>query len=200
MQQAELSKAAPVFTTDWFSNNIPALTASLASVRDRPVRFLEIGSWEGRSTLWFLQHLHELSTFSCVDTFRGGVEHQGSTSLVNLRPRFESNLADHKKRVTVFEGKSHEIVRTLPLDHYDVVYVDGSHEAPDVFIDTALVWLVTKPGGIIMFDDYGGGQHGESPAELKTSPKRAVDAFLAVFKGRVELIHNGYQIHVKKLQ
>lgn len=49
------------FTTDWFTINIPNLTVLFDGCNERPVKALEIGSWEGRSTLWFLENalMHE---------------------------------------------------------------------------------------------------------------------------------------------
>ncbi len=38
---------------------------------------VEIGSFEGRSTLWILENLlrHPDSRMHCIDTFAGGAEH-----------------------------------------------------------------------------------------------------------------------------
>ena len=46
--------------------------------KDRQLQVLEIGSFEGASTTWMLDHLldHPESTMVAVDTFQGGMEHQ----------------------------------------------------------------------------------------------------------------------------
>lgn len=49
------------------------------------------------------------------------------------------------------------------------------------------------------FDDYGwtvGKQKGFDDEVMR--PKLAIDSFLSVYKGRYEIIHHGYQVHIKK--
>ena len=41
------------FTADWFSGNVPVWSALIEQVR--PVRILEIGSYEGRSAVFAIQ-------------------------------------------------------------------------------------------------------------------------------------------------
>ena len=36
----------------------------------------------------------------------------------------------------------------------DVVYLDASHANPDVYVDLVGLWLVLRPGGLIVCDDY----------------------------------------------
>ena len=87
----------PEFTTDWFSPNIPqweSLFTATGWDPDQPKTVLEIGSFEGRSTLWILERLlrHPDSRIHCIDTFEGGVEHDaGHTD--GLYDRFRANLA-----------------------------------------------------------------------------------------------------------
>ena len=45
----------------------------LAPLRKTPVRIVEIGSWEGRSALFFLKYL-PYSRIVCIDTFQGTAE------------------------------------------------------------------------------------------------------------------------------
>jgi hypothetical protein len=58
------------------------------------LRVLEVGVFEGRSTTWLLENFcrTEESTIVAVDTFQGGIEHQGM-ELGSLRARFEQNIA-----------------------------------------------------------------------------------------------------------
>jgi hypothetical protein len=42
------------FTNDWFTGNVPDFIASLAHLRATAVKVLEIDSFEGLSTTWFL--------------------------------------------------------------------------------------------------------------------------------------------------
>src|SRR3954468_24495430 len=71
----------PQFTEDWFSGHVPhwerLFFGELEWKPDAPRRLVEIGCFEGRSTLWFLENLlrHPESRIVCIDTFNGGTEH-----------------------------------------------------------------------------------------------------------------------------
>src|SRR5689334_1832948 len=45
-----------VYTTDWFSHNIPNWEKYLSAFNAGPVKYLEIGSWEGRSANFIAKH------------------------------------------------------------------------------------------------------------------------------------------------
>src|SRR3954463_16488374 len=62
-------------TTNWTSTNYQLWASILAPHREEPLRILEIGSWEGRSALFFLNFLPH-ATILCVDTFAGSIEHR----------------------------------------------------------------------------------------------------------------------------
>ena len=57
------------FTEDWFTNNIPTWNKVLGNLRNKPVKFLEIGSFEGRSATWALENIltHKDSQLYCID-------------------------------------------------------------------------------------------------------------------------------------
>lgn len=61
------------FRTDWFTPNIPPI---YRAIEGRQInRILEIGSYEGLSTVWFAKALSPDGEVTCVDTFEGSVEH-----------------------------------------------------------------------------------------------------------------------------
>lgn len=187
----------PTFTTDWFSGNIPAISQSLAQLcpAAQVHRILEIGSWEGRSTLWFLEHC-PCATVACVDTFEGGDEHQGSASLVGLEARFRNNVAKYADRVIVHRGVSGDALFGVGAPgSFDVAYVDGSHTSWDALTDIVLSFQLLRPGGLMLIDDYGGGDPGNL---LPTSPRPAVDAFLHIMQSKISVLHFGYQVHLQK--
>ena len=61
-------------TSDWTSPHLPQWEKLLADKVDVAASVLEVGSFEGRSALFFLQYLPK-STITCVDIFGGDVEH-----------------------------------------------------------------------------------------------------------------------------
>ena len=72
---AKVKKINAMFTEDYFSQNIPSWDA-LFSVWE-PKRILEIGSFEGRSTSYWIERLKDEPSgeIHCVDTWLGGEEH-----------------------------------------------------------------------------------------------------------------------------
>jgi hypothetical protein len=187
----------PIFTTDWFSCNIPAISETLSKHgQTGQVQILEIGSWEGRSTVWLLERYPD-ATIACIDTFEGGQENQGSTSLNGLEERFRSNICVHADRVKIHKGNSGDMLFQVgPPNTFDIIYVDGSHTSWDALVDIIISFQLLKPGGIMMIDDYGGG----NPANiLETSPKPAVDAFTNIMGCKCRVLHVGYQFHIMKL-
>lgn len=185
------------FTTDWFTGNVGNLTLLLQEYTQRPdVRMLEIGSWEGRSTTWFLTYLPH-ATITCVDTFQGGVEHAAMTERHGIEDRFLHNIQPFQDRVTVRKGNSVEQLYGLVPNTYDLIYVDGSHEAPDVLQDVIMSFPLLKVGGIMMMDDYAGSDT-IAPDQRLHHPQAAIDAFLDIFKEKIEVIYVDYQVYVRK--
>jgi predicted O-methyltransferase YrrM len=179
------------FTFDGVSTNAKIWSTHLREFNGKPnVAALEIGSYEGRSALWFLANIltHDTSTITCVDLFDDDID---STFNDNVK----ASGLDHK--ITKLKGDSKVVVRNLKKN-FDFVYIDGSHIAKDVLIDAVLAWDLLKPGGIVIFDDYG---FIRAPADNQSNaliPKLAVDAFLLAFRHHIDVLHQDYQVIVKK--
>lgn len=77
---------------------------------------------------------------------------------------------------------------------FDIVYVDGSHMRDDVMVDSILAWRMVRPGGLLIWDDYGGG--AGKPARERVSP--AVDSFLAWHMDEYIELHRGYQVIIQR--
>jgi Methyltransferase domain len=187
------------FTSDWTSSNYPTWVSLLAAYRKRALRVLEIGSWEGRSALFFLNFLPHCRLW-CVDTFKGGEEHQTDPELALLIPgieqRFDANVVEFGDRVVKINMPSVIALSQLGISgaKFDIAYIDGSHRSADVYSDGVLTWLMIVPDGIMIFDDY---RWTYKPG-THSNPKLGIDAFLRAFRGQYRLIHDGYQIAIKK--
>ena len=188
------------FSSDWAAAHFFTWSELLHGLRDKPVRILEIGSWEGRSALFFLNFLPR-SRIVCVDTFGGNVEHHADDHFAKLalksEAQFDANLVAHSDRVEKFVGSSATVLPELGIAgrRFDLAYIDGSHMAADVYRDAALTWPMMQRGGIVMFDDYE-WDHMAKDAER---PKVGVDAFLAAVDGQFREIHRDYQLIIGKL-
>jgi predicted O-methyltransferase YrrM len=186
----------PHFTTDWHSHNIPHWRRILDRYKGQPnVRALEIGSYEGRSTVWLLENIltHPTARIDCIDTFEGSVEHvRMGLDLKDLHVQFLMNINPHREKVSVFTGSSQGILRDrwLELGPYDFIYIDGSHAAADVLEDAVLSFRLLKVGGLMIFDDYAWKDGGPSEYD---NPMRGVDAFVHAYGDQLKRIHMDYQ-------
>jgi predicted O-methyltransferase YrrM len=160
---------------------------AMASYKGKPgLRYLEIGVFEGRSMMWMLENILTDPTSSAV-----GID----PFLADYKDRYRANLtkSGHESRVTTIVGYSQVELRKLPLDSFDIIYVDGSHTASDVLEDAVLSLRLLKRRGTLIFDDYRwSGLEKLEPPENR--PERAVEVFYAIYGKQFEVIHNGYQV------
>jgi predicted O-methyltransferase YrrM len=199
MQQQSDSMDKYDFTCDWLWYHIDSWKQAMGHLVGQPVRLLEVGSYEGRATVWLLGNVltHEDARIDCVDVFHDeGNPCVGVTYAEGYASRFDHNIraAFGETKVHKIRGRSQEVLRGLPLDHYDAIYLDGSHLASDVLEDAVLAFRLLKPDGVMIIDDYEWNVHLD-PLSI---PKMAVDAFLAVYQGQYELLSMGYQVCIRK--
>jgi predicted O-methyltransferase YrrM len=186
------------FRVDWFSHNIPVWEQLLAPLKGKPeLRVLEIGSYQGRSTVWLLENILTDATASidCVDTFEGSVEHtpEQKQGLLEL---FMHNTRSFGDKVRVHKGRSFDVLHAFePKETYDMIYVDGDHTASSVLEDAVLSLPLLKKGGIMIFDDY----EWTGMPRMVDRPQIAINAFTAIYADKVRVIHRAYQLAVQKV-
>jgi len=184
------------FTTNWFSHNIPVWQKVFAPFKGKPdLRYLEIGVYEGRSAIWMLENVltHPTARLTGIDIFEGPYKDR---YLANLERSGSSDKA------TTVTGYSQLALRELPFNSFDIIYIDGSHAKDDVLEDAVLCWRLLKDGGVLIFDDYrwcGIFILGTSDS-FGDSCKPAIEPFVQCFDRHFEVIHNSYQLIVRKRQ
>jgi predicted O-methyltransferase YrrM len=197
------------FTQDWFhwapevwKQLIPMLPGEPGSRN-----FLEIGSFEGRSTVWIAENMMRgEDVLDCIDTWEGGEEHS-THDMAEVERRFDHNcsIALTGRGICIEKNKGTSTQQLACLltgadgvdpdaPYYDFIYIDGSHLAKDVLTDACMAWPLLKPKGIMVFDDYLWGD----PRDVLHRPKAAIDAFTTLFAEEVEIVHVGYQLIVRK--
>ncbi len=181
----------PEYTTDYVSINERLWKAMLWSLTGAAaVRMLEIGSFEGRSAVWFLDNVltGNRSHLTCVDIFPD----EGRNG------RFDRNTAPYGDRVKKIVGRSavvlHGMLTSDPRPAFDAVYVDGSHRAADVLLDAVLAWGLLKPGGTLILDDYMWGP--ELPVDER--PELGIDALMSVLP-ECRIVHVSNQVILQKV-
>jgi hypothetical protein len=193
--------AGTTFGYDWTSCHFPTWAALLAPYRGAPARVLKVGSWEGRSALFFLNYLPQ-SQLVCIDTFEGSEEHSAhpeafAEDLPKIERRFDANLAPFVGRIDKRKAPSAMALAELGIvgRRFDIAYIDGSHRSADVYSDGVLAWSMLVSGGIMIFDDY----EWEYMPDPKSNPRLGIDSFIRAFEGLYRIVHKGFQVAVEKL-
>jgi len=197
------------YTENWFSSE--DLEQFLPLNTQEELHILEIGSFEGKSTIWFLENLlqNPKSTITCIDPWTSYSQNSNSFNSYNQNNTewdFQSykdtflyniGLSESKNKVIPYQGFSHDILPKLITQNkqYDIIFIDGNHVAPFVLTDSVLSWYLLKNKGIMIFDDYlWDYQSGET-----LTPKLAVDSFISNFRDYCNIIWDGYRKAIKKI-
>lgn len=185
---------APEFTSDWFSANIPRWTKHLAEYVNKPCAYLEIGSYEGLSSIWMMNNIltSDKSSCYCIDIWNSE----------SIRRRFLNNLLtaldeSQTKRFTFTKDSSlKELPRLLAAGKsFDIIYIDGQHHSDMVLMEFGMCWNLLKVGGTLIFDDYLYKVDNKTPIPMKDG----IDNILANFTGKYELVESHYQLTIKKI-
>jgi len=195
----EANAATGQFGEDWFSGNVVPWCVTLSKVfgRDDPVRILEVGSWEGRSSLFLLTYFLK-GELTCVDTWAGNDEYSYTTTpeLSDLEARFDHNTVVGAGRVTKHKGFSSHVLPRLVEEQqkFDLIYVDGSHFADDVLTDGINAWRLLEPGGVMIFDDLLWNWYPGA----RDNPAWAIDSLLRYHSGEYDVLSVAYQFMLRK--
>jgi predicted O-methyltransferase YrrM len=198
------------FSANWFAGKIPLFQAATRHLAGKPdIAALEVGTFEGRCACWLLQHVltHDTAKLTCIDPFEWNTSFEHELSQAGHLQKFDERFspevlfdeniralgAQHKVRK--MKGRSRDLLPQLPQHAFDLIYIDGSHRSTDVLSDAVLSWELLKPGGVMIFDDYG----LEAFCDARHNPSAAIDAFLSVYGDMCELRHVGYLLTLRKL-
>jgi predicted O-methyltransferase YrrM len=204
MEETSMTNTEYQFTKDWFNWAPEVWQQLIPHLPGEPGkrRFLEIGSFEGRSTVWIMENMMADGDYMlCIDTWQGGEEH-GEEDMDAVFNRFRANVQAAREktgiksvghsRETSTKGLAEELIEWAGT--YDFIYIDGSHIAKDVLTDACMAWPLLKPKGLMVFDDYMWG----NPRDILHRPKPAIDAFCNLFAEEADIVHVGYQLIVRK--
>lgn len=184
------------FSADWFSRHVDTWNDLLTQLR--PTRILEIGSFEGRSTCHLIEQCAKLTPLEicCIDTWEGGIEHD-KRAMPDVERRFDQNIAlacsRASHRVAVRKLKKTSTLALAELlsareRPFDFIYVDGSHQAPDVLADAVMAFHLLRVGGIMIFDDYLWHIGPDGAQDPFNMPKPAIDSFINAFQRKLRIL------------
>lgn len=141
-----------VFTENWFTDaSCTTLAGLVRQVEDVPGRIVELGSWEGRSTLAIAGATAR--PVHAVDTWEGAATDTYQREQVKTRDvfaRWTANLAGHP-HVVPFRMDWRRYGDGSPVA---LVFIDADHTTPEVKAQIDAYRPLMSSGGIICGDDY----------------------------------------------
>lgn len=157
------------FTRRWFKSRNQKTWSTFLPERfppDQPWNMIQIGVFEGMDLVWCLQHLlnHPLSRVVAIDPWLPTTK-LDAQYMEGVHARAMRNLTPWYKKIDVRRTTSERALKQL-LDgpqrirgkviapgEWDLIVVDGDHNAPAVYMDAACSLKLARPGGWIVFDD-----------------------------------------------
>ena len=132
---------------------------------DRQYHFVEVGCWKGMSAAYMAVEIINSGKnikFDCVDTWRGGIEHQALPEVINdtLYQEFLNNMKPVEGYYTAIRMPSVEAAATYEDNSLDMVFIDAGHDYESVKADI-IAWMPKlRLGGIMGGHDYNPNDRG----------------------------------------
>ena len=182
-------------TTDYFSLNAYYWDL-IINKNFNTFSYLEIGSWEGNSALYILENF-KTKKVVCVDIWDLYEDSYKNESFKRFE-NFQSNLLSYKDRYSFFKNTS-DIFFQDNNEKFDIIYIDGWHEAPQVYKDICNSWNCLNKDGIIICDDYF---YGDIKSNLNINlPADSINRFILENENKVKVLNvNNTQVFIKKLK
>ncbi|MGE0761007.1 MAG: class I SAM-dependent methyltransferase [Pirellulaceae bacterium] len=120
-------------------------------------KVVELGSYQGRSSIAIAAVLPPGAVLHCVDHFQGSAEHHAMqldvTQLFDAFCRHvrEFGVAD---RIRVLKESTTEAADRFPAASCDLILLDASHDFESVCADLDAWYPKLRPGGTLFCDDF----------------------------------------------
>ena len=167
------------------------------SLYKKKLQILEIGSFEGYSSLYFLENFPN-SIITCVDSWKNNAE-QKRFNLSIVEKNFDKNTLKFKNKLKKFKQSSDHFFEKRAkkiVNYYDIIYIDGNHYYEFVFKDALNSFKALKIGGIIILDDFIGYHFFKKYNE---NPIGAIIVFINIFYKKLKILKITNQIIIQKI-
>ena len=180
------------YNEKWFCNNLNYLSMNFKNTKNVK-DILEIGSYEGRSAIFFLKNFSD-SKITCVDTWVGSDEHSNLTFKL-IEKNFDFNTSFYQSNNILMKHKmtSNEFFKKN-YKYYDLIYVDGDHSSDQVKIDLINSWNALKNGGFLVLDDYMWWYY----KDLKKNPSTPINDFIKTNISNISKLVVWHQVIIQK--
>ena len=182
------------FTTFWFLNNLKVFDYFLPADQNKKFNYLEIGCFEGMSTLYILNY-YKNSNVYCVDVWKNTKENKNflQYNFEKIEKNFDDNLINFnfnknkKDSITAIREYYQSNIK------FDYIYIDGSHIGTDILIDAIESYKILNNNGILIFDDID-----VSVKNKILNPINAVKIFCKLFKNSLNILYFKRLVVIKK--
>lgn len=155
--------------------------------RNSRIKILEIGSHQGHSALFFLWFFKK-ALIDCVDIW-DNIENKSEQI-------FDESLNEFSERLEKFKLLSTEFfVNKIKIRCiYDIIFIDGSHDAEDVLSDCLFAFAALKINGLMIIDDV----FLKSEKRFQDNSLKAIDAFLNLKGNDIKILKINSQLFIEK--
>lgn len=188
-----------IFKEDWQTHHIPNWLRTIKPIMDRVFnpKYLELGTFEGRSVLWVLDILLHRSGLepkalaTCIDHWK----------TPSIMQRFLHNVENskHEDRIRVINSDWREALLKIgefDLGEFHLIYIDADHRAQSVLSQACICWEFLADYGVMVFDDYA--WHPRSGCR-EQPPGPGIDDFMKHYRGHYKVLHHDYQVILQKI-
>ena len=171
------------FTEDWTAPFRSNAHRHLWELRGEPIRYVEVGIYEGRSGCWMLDNIltNPAAQYVGIDTWEPCPDRE---------PIARHNLDHPRRGRRIIKSTSDRAAKMLANHPIDVLYIDGGHTEADVRRDFESLYPLLKVGGIVAFDDAA---HPKYPGVRRFLERDFPGS------GSVEILESNHQLWAKKL-
>lgn len=162
---------------------------------NKKISILEIGSYEGFSTLFFLENFKK-SNITCVDTWKN-YDENALVNFSDIEKTFNKNTYKFKRKISKFKMNSNKFFnQNFNKKKYDLIYIDGDHHFKTVYKDLKSSYELLKKNGIMIIDDFL--TYNFYKNNLNENPFGAVIVFLNKYQKNIKIIQITNQIIIQK--
>ena len=123
-------------------------------------KFLEIGSWKGRSVSFLgveIKNQNKNIDVHCVDTWCGSIDHTDYSTIDSEKifATFLNSVEPIKDIITPVRKTSLDASKDYNDQYFDMIFIDASHIYENVIDDMNAWFPKLKFGGLFAGHDYG---------------------------------------------
>ena len=176
----------------WFCNNLNFLN-NFFSTKNNINKILEVGSYEGRSAIFFLKTFPNANII-CVDTWSGSDEHnQYNFTVVEKNFDINTNYYQNNNCLKKIKNTSNNFFSNN-FETFDLIFVDGDHSSHQVKLDIENSWKILNKGGYLLLDDYLWWYY----KDLQKNPSSSINNFIINNLSDISILKIWNQVIIQK--